>query len=78
MKFMMIHTANRKGDIMKTVEMLRTKVCVNVAGVRQVFGPAGKRFIDLDNHVADELIKDGAAFDVKNESEVTAADAESE
>ena len=75
---MMTHTLNRKGDIMKTIEMNKTEVCINVQGVRQVFGPAGKRYIDLDNTVADMLIKSGAAFDVENESEVTAADAESE
>lgn len=73
---MMIHTANHKGDNMKTVQMKRTEVCINSSGVRQVFGPAGKCFIDLDDKTADKLIKEGAAFDV--ESEVKTADAESE
>lgn len=78
MKFTMTHIVNRKGDIMKTIEMNKTKVCINSSGVREVFGPAGKRFIDLDNKTADRLIKEGAAFDVASVSEVTTAKAESE
>lgn len=45
---------------MKTIEMLRTEVCENASGARQVFGPAGK-VIPTDDGTAAVLIKSGAA-----------------
>lgn len=39
-------------------------VCKNTSGVNQVYGPPGKEF-SLDNKIADNLIKEGAAKDVK-------------
>jgi hypothetical protein len=49
---------------MKTVKMIKTMVCKNTSGVNQVYGPPGKEF-SLDNKIADNLIKEGAAKDVK-------------